>query len=149
MPCMVCSWSCCQHRGQHASRAGYSLDWQAAWSAHVHGLVWLVCILGWVVWSGLCGLICKLGTTAYKSISLKFCSHSDVVQIIHYRQNFIVLEIQNKQFSSHYPVVRPAAYVAGYMLKPSTNVMQLDNTLRLTLWNSFYYKRCLQFKMLV
>ena len=80
---------------------------------------------------------------AYKSISLKFCSHSDVVQIIHHRQNFIVFEIQNKQFSSHYPVVRPAAYVAGYMLKPSTNVIQLDNTLRLTLWNSFYYKRCL------
>ena len=41
---------------------------------------------------------------AYKSISLKFCSHSDVVQIIHHRQNLIVFEIQNKQFSSHYPV---------------------------------------------
>ena len=80
---------------------------------------------------------------AYKSISLKFCSHSDVVQIIHHRQNFIVFEIQNKQFSSHYPVVWPAAYVVGYILKPSTNVIQLDNTLRLTLWNSFYYKRCL------
>ena len=66
MPCMVCSWSCCQHRGQHASHAGYSLDWQAAWSAHVHGLVWLVCILGWVVWSGLCGLVCKLGTTVLR-----------------------------------------------------------------------------------
>ena len=39
--------------------------------------------------------------------------------------------------------MRPAAYVAGYILKPSTNVIQLDNTLRLTLWNSFYYKRCL------
>ena len=34
-------------------------------------------------------------------------------------------------------------YVASYMLKPSTNVILLDHTLRLTLWNSFYYKRCL------
>ena len=73
---MVCSWSCCQHRGQHASRAGYSLDWQAAWSAHVHGLVWLVCILGWVVWSGLCGLVCKLGTT-------KFCAEVLLRCLVH------------------------------------------------------------------
>ena len=69
----------------------------------------------------------------YKSISLKFCSHSDVVQIIHPQQNFTVFEIQNKQFSSHYLVVQPAAYVAGYILKPSSNVILLDNALRLTL----------------
>ena len=27
------------------------------------GLVWLVCVLGCVVWSDLDGLVCKLGTT--------------------------------------------------------------------------------------
>ena len=32
---------------------------------HVHGLVWLVCILAQVVWSGLYGLVCKLGTTCF------------------------------------------------------------------------------------
>ena len=80
---------------------------------------------------------------AYKSISLKFCSLSDVVQIIYHQQNFIVFEIQDKQFSSHYPAVWLLMYVAGYILRPSTNVILLDNTLKLTLWNGFYYKRCL------
>ena len=51
--------------------------------------------------------------------------------------------MQHKQFSSHspvtsYPAVRLLMYVASYMLKPSTNVILLDHTLRLTLWNSFY-----------
>ena len=35
--------------------------------AHVHGLVWLVCTLAQVVWSGLYGLVCKLGTANIKA----------------------------------------------------------------------------------
>ena len=31
----------------------------------MHGLVWLVCILAQVVWCGLYGLVCKLGTTMH------------------------------------------------------------------------------------
>ena len=35
----------------------------------LRGLVWLVCVLGCVVWSGLDGLVCKLGTTNETRVS--------------------------------------------------------------------------------
>ena len=47
---------------------------------------------------------------AYKSISLKFCSHNDVVQIINHQQYFIMFEIQDK-INEHSLPGSAAAYV--------------------------------------
>ena len=78
------AWSVASHSPSSYFSTG-GLVWSVIYKllqVHVHGLVWLVCILAQVVWSGLYGLVCKLGTTLECSIPCLLLSTRSDIQIL-------------------------------------------------------------------